>query len=227
MKTTIALLVSSMLALSPSLPALAQVSPTGLEHLSLERDQFRENWRIPAQDTMSGLEPMALQPAAYPANPHAGEVDPLTGFLMLGMGLGLAGTQAVIDSWRAPGPRDPALALGLSAGSAASMVGLSYLWRSMGPLSFVGGLAPLGLSVGYVYAGEPERGGAVALGTYGVLVGASVVSWLAYEIVVPRHRWKNSMTDPVSWGIGTGMALTGLYVLWSLVDVYQVAERRR
>lgn len=227
MKTMIALLVGAMLALSPSLPALAQVSPTGLEHLALDRDQFRASMRTMAQDTMSGLEPMALQSEPNLASRQAGEADPMTGFALLGMSLGLAGTQALIDSWRAPGPRDPALAVGLSAGSAASMVGLSYLWRSMGPLSFVGGLAPLGLSVGYVYAGEPERGGAVALGTYGVLVGTSVASWLAYEIFVPRQRWKNSMTDPVSWGIFTGMSLTGLYVLWSLVDVYQVAERRR
>lgn len=198
--------------------------PVGLEHLTLERALQESGFEI-GQDTLD------LQAQPYRASERTTQLDPLTGLALLGLGIGAAygaiGTQALIESGRAPGPRDPALAVGLSAGTAASMVGLSYLWRSMGPLSFVGGLAPLGLSVGYAYAGEPERGGAVALGTYGVLVGTSVASWLAYEIFVPRRAWRNSFSDPITWGIYTGIGLTGLYVLWSLADVYQVAQRRR
>lgn len=232
MKTAIALVAGSMLAVSPSLPALAQVAPADHTTMALDPEPYRlSDWAL-GEPRVTGLEHLALRVDTYGSSQVTSDIHPVAGLMAVGILLGLAatvnGTRNVIEYWRvAPGPRYPELALGLSAGSAASMVGLSYMWRSMGPFSMVWGLAPLGLSVGYVYAGEPERGGTVALGTYGVLVGTSVASWLAYEIIVPRQVWKDPMWGPVSMGIGTGMALTGLYVLWSLVDVYQVAQRRQ
>lgn len=225
------LLLGVMPSLAATLPAWAQEAPDGLGHLALSPAPLADGRSFSGGVAWGEREPRTFPAAANLSSRQASDLDPLTSLTLLGLSLGLAygvvGTQALLASWKAPGPRDPALALGLSAGSAASMIGLSYLFRSWGPLSFVGGAAPLGLAVGYAYAGEPERGAMVALGTYGVLVGASVLSWLAYEIVVPGKLWKDPMYGPVTLGIYTGVACTGLYALWSLLDVYQIAQRRQ
>lgn len=123
-------------------------------------------------------------------------------------------------------PPSPWVAVGLSAAAPVTLAATAVLVGPNNPssLPLLAGLMPLGLSAGYLYAGDPMRGLGVTLGGYGAAgVGALVLTGLV--LASPASGQGKGFAMGVAPFVGAGMGAL-VYSGWALFDVYGTAERR-
>ncbi len=135
--------------------------------------------------------------------------------------------------------KSPSLSVGLSLGAplAVSAMGTSLMALGGYPTSVnalgilgmaVGAASPLALGTGQAYAGDPQRGLWVGLGTYGAMVGG-----LALGLGVAYAAYPQAMSAG-GQSAGFGFALIALpissvvtvgYTIWALMDAHRTAVR--
>lgn len=101
-------------------------------------------------------------------------------------------------------------------------------WTSVG-LSAAGGtfLSPLGLGLGYLYAGDPERGMWVGLGGFGTVTLGVLAGYALSQAIVPSARAGGESAGYAYAFVGVpvmALSLIGYYA-WALVDVYRTTLR--
>lgn len=135
--------------------------------------------------------------------------------------------------------KSPALSVGLSLATplAVSSLGGGLLMLSnypsevnaLGVLGMVvGAAAPLALGTGQAYAGDPQRGLWVGLGTYGALVGTLALGFGVAYAVAPKAMESGGQSAGMSYALlalPIASILSVGYTIWALADAHQTAVR--
>lgn len=135
--------------------------------------------------------------------------------------------------------KSPGLAVALSVGTplALSTVGTGLMAlggypsqvNALGILGMaVTAASPLALGTGQAYAGDPQRGFWVGLGTYGALVGGTLLGLGAASLAFPEAMQAGGQSAGFGYvmvGLPIAALISGGYTIWALVDANRTAVR--
>ncbi len=137
------------------------------------------------------------------------------------------------------GLKSPTLSVGLSVATPLALTGLgSGLMLLSGypnEVNALGGLgmalwaaSPLALGAGQAYAGDPQRGLWVGVGTYGAMLGSLALGLGVAYAVAPKAMEAGGQSAGMGYALlalPIASLVTAGYTIWALVDAHQTAVR--
>ncbi len=144
-----------------------------------------------------------------------------------------------LEATRPANLKSPALSVGLSVATPLALTtlgsGMMVLggapndFNALGILGMaVWAAAPVALGTGQAYAGDPQRGLWVGLGTYGVMTGSLLLGLGAAYAVAPQAMSAGGQSAGMGYALlalPIASAVMAGYTIWALVDAHQTAVR--
>jgi hypothetical protein len=135
--------------------------------------------------------------------------------------------------------KSPSLSVGLSLATpfvltnlGAGLVVLGGYPSQVNALGILGitawALSPLTLGTGQAYAGDPQRGLKVGLGTYGAMVGGMLLGMGVAYAVAPQTMQAGGQSAGMGYAflaLPISAIVTTGYTIWAVVDAHQTAAR--
>lgn len=136
--------------------------------------------------------------------------------------------------------KSPVLSVGLSVGApfllsnlGGGLLILSGYPSQVNALSVlgmaVGAASPLALGAGQAYAGDPQRGVWVGLGTYAVMVGSTLLGLGVAYALAPKAMESGGQSAGMGYAflaLPVSAIVTLGYTIWALADAHQTAVRQ-